>query len=75
MSSDDVSTQDLKDRLQAWQGTLTDWILLTQAYHTSRLADAMERLADHLQNGQIATLREGDIVTAIENLSSRTGLL
>jgi hypothetical protein len=73
MLSDDVSTQHLKARLATWrgEGTLTDWMLLTQAYHTSRLADAMERIASQLENSQISTLEGADIVNQLAIIAGR----
>jgi hypothetical protein len=54
--------------------SLEEWELavpLMVAYHTSRVADALERIANQLENGQIATLREGDIVAELDRIGDK----
>lgn len=51
----------------------TEWennVPLMVAYHTARLADAMERIADTLENSQIAVLGHDDIVNQIAGVAS-----
>ena len=41
---------------------------IVQLYHLARCADALERLADHIENGQIATLDGRDIVNELTDI-------
>jgi len=50
----------------------TEWINnipLIQAYHTSRMADAMERIASHIENNQISVLEGTDIANALDRIA------
>ena len=49
------------------ENTEIRWIT---AYHLSRCGDALERIASHLENGQLSLLREEDLIQALRNISA-----
>ena len=55
----------------ASESPIPDVLPLIQAYHQARFADALERIAKQLEDGQIATLEGGNIAAALNTISKK----